>query len=100
VLSFKLPHNVLRLGEGGDFQHSLSYEAHISNFTTNCLTKHEPATFAKPLLPAGVCRYVFAVLLVKKAISEYTALMIRRLNIKLISVSLTECDLLSMSIKT
>ena len=30
--------------------------------------------------------------------NEYTAPMIKRLNTKLISVSLTECDLLSMSI--
>jgi hypothetical protein len=45
-----MPHNVLRLGEGGDFQHQLSYEALKFIYPQNCPTKHETATFAKPLL--------------------------------------------------
>jgi hypothetical protein len=42
------------LGEGGDFTHQLSYEAPKFKFTKNCHTKRCTATFAKPLLPAGV----------------------------------------------
>ena len=33
-------HNVLRLGEGGDFQHKLSYEALMFIYPQNCPTKH------------------------------------------------------------
>jgi hypothetical protein len=40
--------------------------------------------------------YLFA-LLVNRPISEYTAPIMSRINTKLIRVSLTECDLLSIS---
>ena len=46
--------NGLRLGEGGDFQHQLSYEALKFIYPQNCPMKHCTATFAKPLLQAGV----------------------------------------------
>jgi len=46
--------NDFGLGEGGDFTHQLSYEAPKFKFTKNCHTKHYTATFAKPVLPAGV----------------------------------------------
>ncbi|MBS1653120.1 MAG: hypothetical protein JSU07_14030 [Bacteroidetes bacterium] len=44
--------NVLALGEGGDFQHQISYEAPKFKFKKNCPTKNVTATFAKPVLPA------------------------------------------------
>jgi hypothetical protein len=44
----------LRLGEGGDLNHKTSYEEPNYNYTKNCHTKHRTATFAKPLLPAGL----------------------------------------------
>ncbi|MBK9566087.1 MAG: hypothetical protein IPO37_13180 [Saprospiraceae bacterium] len=47
-------HNVLALGEGGDFQHKTSYEAPNCKFSQNWHTKHLTATFAKRLLGAGV----------------------------------------------
>jgi len=46
--------NGFGLGEGGDFQHQLSYEAQKFIYPQNCPTKHCTATFAKPVLPAGV----------------------------------------------
>jgi len=47
-------HNGFGLGEGGDLQHKTSSEAPKFKFTQNCPTKHCTATFAKPVLPAGV----------------------------------------------
>ena len=44
--------NVFGLGEGGDFQHQLSYEAVKFIQPQNCPTKHCTATCAKPVLPA------------------------------------------------
>jgi hypothetical protein len=38
--------NVLRLGEGGDFNHKYSYEAHTSNLRKTVIRSTEP-----PLLP-------------------------------------------------
>ena len=48
----KVAANVLQLAEGGDFQHSLSYEALKFLYPQNCPTKNETATFGKVLLPA------------------------------------------------
>ena len=36
----RMPHNVPRLGEGGDFTTELSYEAPKFKFSKNCHTKH------------------------------------------------------------
>lgn len=47
----------------------------------------------------GLRFFYFSRLLVKNAINEYIIATIKTLNTKLISVSLTECDRLSMSIK-
>jgi hypothetical protein len=52
--SVRVADNVLRLGEGGDFNHKTSYEEPHFNYTKNCHTKHCTATFAKPLLPVVV----------------------------------------------
>jgi len=49
-----MPYNVWRLGEGGVFTTNFSRNTHFK-FTKNCHTKHKAATFAKPLLQAGVC---------------------------------------------
>jgi hypothetical protein len=54
VIFGKVTHNVLALGEGGDFQYKNSYEAPNFKFSQNCHTKHLTATFAKRLLGAGV----------------------------------------------
>jgi len=35
-----LAHNVLALGEGGDYYHKTSYEAPNFKFSKNCHTKH------------------------------------------------------------
>jgi len=41
-----MTHNVLALGEGGDFHHKCSYEAHTSNLRKTVIRSTEP-----PLLP-------------------------------------------------
>jgi hypothetical protein len=53
-----MPANVPGLCEGGDFYHKISYEAPNFKFTKNCHTKHYTATFAKPVLQAGVLVYM------------------------------------------
>jgi hypothetical protein len=46
--------NGLALGEGGAFQHKISYEALNFKFSKNCHTKPCTATFAKRLLQAAL----------------------------------------------
>lgn len=62
--------NGWQLAEGGDFQHTLSYEVQKFISPKNCPTKHETATFGKVLLcPVFLFRFnsksIFRVLFVR-----------------------------------
>jgi hypothetical protein len=55
---FTIGGNGFGLGEGGEFQHQLSYEEPKFKYRKNCHTKHCSATFAKPVLPPVVLSFV------------------------------------------
>lgn len=64
VAFFRVADNGMQLAEGGDFQHSLSYEALKFIYPQSCPTKHVTATFGCPSVFPKSCCIKFALVII------------------------------------